>query len=200
VAAWEPAIWGCLVKEPHDGRLGRPKKRVKVYYASEDKVLKPKVKDLDQYEKESGFKLPDDYREFARTFGPGTFDGWQISTPGFPNAEHEVDLAKLNERLRRSYLPNFVRFCGKEDFHGWFAWNPEDITDPVKHHYGVYLLGGLRGEDPEAQPIKVASSFHEFFISYALGGGFELQQKGARSKKSGDPVLPKTVAFSQVLS
>lgn len=175
------------------------KKRLKVYYASEGVVKKPKTRDLDRFERESGFKLPDDYREYARTFGSGTLGkGWQISTPGFADADDgDVDLARFNHRFSDR---RFVRFCVKEDFHGWFAWDPEDVTDAVRHHYGIYLLGGPQGEDPDAPPIKVAPSFHEFIMSYALGGGFERQQGDGGTGEADGPILPEIVGFSQVIS
>ncbi len=50
------------------------------------------------------------------------------------------------------------------------------MTNPEGHDYGVSLLGGPNGDVTDAPPIKVASSFREFVLSYALGGGFERQQ------------------------
>jgi hypothetical protein len=176
------------------------KERLVVRYASEGEVVKPKEEDLERYEEESGHRLSVAYREFVLEFGPGTIGrGWQLSSPGFTKADSDVDLARLNERFRSDSHPNFIRFCGKEDFHGWFAWDPEDITDPVEHRYGLYLIGGLRGHESQAPPIKVASTFHEFIMSYALGGGFDRHQEGL-TNDPGDPVLPETVGFAQVIS
>jgi hypothetical protein len=76
-----------------------------------------------------------------------------IPCPGFAKSKRgDADLGKLNQRLQDTY-PGIVAFCGKEDFHGWFAWNPEDVTDSIGHDYGVYLLGGPNGEDSDAAPI-----------------------------------------------
>ncbi len=166
------------------------KKRLVVIYVDSmgsDKVLKPKVKDLDHFERESGFRLPDDYREFARMFGPGKFDaGWKFATPGFPNIKsYDVDLALLNHQIQSQkatgLYQNFFRFCGKEDFQGYWGWNPEDVTDPDTHDYGIYLLMGDRYDGPH----KVASTFHVFVISYVFGGGFERQEEGRKKKKKG---------------
>lgn len=169
-------------------------KRLAVRYTSDGKHRKPKPKDLDRYEKESGFRLPDDYREFALTFGPGTFGrGWQFSTPGFSKTKSHVDLATLNHffQMQKGDLnQSFVRFCGKEDFHGWFAWNPEDVTDPAKHEYGIYLLM----DDP---PVKVASTFREFVMFYAMGGGFHEYE--GQEPEPGELSLPGPIDFSQVI-
>src|SRR4051794_41938662 len=48
---------------------------------------KPKLEDLDKCEAEAGFKLPEDYREFALAFGPGCLHGFNFHTPGFPRSE-----------------------------------------------------------------------------------------------------------------
>jgi hypothetical protein len=170
------------------------KKRIAVRYTSDGKHRKPKPKDLDRYEKESGFKLPDDYREFVLTFGPGTFGrGWEFSSPGFPKVDSDVDLAYMNRRFQEQNTPlhqDHVRFCGKEDFHGWWAWNPKDVTNPERHEYGIYLLL----DDP---PVKVASTFREFVMSYALGGGF--QEFEGQEPEPGELSLPGPISFSQVI-
>ncbi len=167
------------------------KERIEVQFASEGVVRTPSPQDLDRFEQESGFRLPLDYREFAATFGPGTYGwGWQIETPGFAKSKKKnyEGLAGLYRRLEKDY-PGFVIFCGKEDFHGWFAWDSNDVTDPEGHDNGVSLLGGPNGDDTDAPPIKVASSFREFVLSYALGGGFE----------PGEAITSGSVPFVQVL-
>lgn len=172
------------------------KKRLVVRYASEGEVKTPSLEDLDRFEQESGFRLPDDYREFATSLGPGTYGpGWQVETPGFAKAEGSY----AGIQGLRHIDPLFVAFCGKEDFHGWFAWDPRDVIDPVAHDYGVYLLGGPDGHDGDAPPIKVSSTFREFLMSYALGGGFERRKDedgdGPPDEVPDDP----EVGFSQVL-
>jgi len=156
-------------------------------------VLKPKPEDLDLYERMNGFKFPNDYREFALTFGPGTFGaGWQFATPGFPG-DSNID---FNLRANKGDDVNRDCFfiCGKEDFHGWLGWDPKDVTDPDTHEYGIYLFGH---EDNDA-PHKVASTFHNFIVSYIFGGGFE------REEEPWEPAKPtfserKRVGFSQVI-
>lgn len=170
-------------------------RRLEVHYTSGDEVGKPKPEDLDQFEQESGFRLPVEYREFALTFGPGTFGrGWQFSTPGFSDIQSYENISRLNKRFHSQGLyPGFFLFCGKEDFHGWFAWNSEDVTDPDKHEYGIYLLLN----DP---PVKVASTFHEFVMFYALGGVFERQEEGDQGNEPDDSDMTGPIGFSQVLA
>jgi hypothetical protein len=176
------------------------RRRLVVQYASEAEVQTPSPEDLDRFERESGFRLPDDYRDFAATFGPGTYGpGWQVETPGFANAEGRYNgLAGLFRRVQDTY-PGFVVFCGKEDFHGWFAWDPKDVTDPGGHDYGVYVLGGPSGEDSDAPPLKAASSFREFVLSYALGGGFKRQLAESGYGDPGEAGSSGPVPFAQVL-
>jgi hypothetical protein len=149
------------------------KQRLVVEFLSGAKLWTSSPEDIDRYEAESGFRLPDSYRELVGTFGPGTYGrGWRLAAPGVPNSSSD-NLAKLNEYLRPVH-PGFVFFCGKEDFHAHFAWDSGDITDPATHEYGVYLVGSPgSGDSFEAQTTKVASTFREFLMTYALGGGFE---------------------------
>lgn len=137
------------------------KRRLVVQYASEGEVKTPSPEDLDRFERESGFRLPEDYREFATTFGPGTYGpGWQVETPGFakpPRGKYKKAPGRYDGldglyRQMQGYNPGFVVFCGKQDFHGWVAWDPKDVTDPVARDYGVYVLGGPSGEEPDSPP------------------------------------------------
>lgn len=161
-------------------------------------VLKPRPEDLDRFERESGFKLPDSYREFVMTFGPGCLDpGFYFYSPGFPS-DQSVDLAARNPSSQ-SQKPegpfgDFIRFCISDDFHGSWAWKPEDVTDPGTHEYGIYLLGA----DGYDGPHKVASTFHEFVMSYVLGGGFHREEEPWKWK-AGEPGLPDTIGFFQVI-
>ena len=152
-------------------------------------VRKPTTEDLDRFEAETNFKLPDDYREYAVTFGPGTLGRgeWKVRTPGFPRDEYH-DLARFVERWRNCWLGvpdedlarifgvepakfrRMVPFCEKENCRGCFAWDPEEVTDAGRHEYGYYFLSGDSRDIPWP---RVASSFREFVQVNALGGGFE---------------------------
>jgi hypothetical protein len=88
----------------------------------------------------------------------------------------------------------FFRFCHSDDFHGSWAWNPEDVTDPGTHEYGIYLLGA----DGYDGPHKVASTFHEFVMSYVLGGGFHREEEPWKCEP-GEQGLPDAIGFFQVI-
>jgi hypothetical protein len=161
-------------------------------------ALKPRPEDLDRFERESGFKLPDGYREFAMTFGPGCLDpGFYFYSPGFPS-DQSVDLAARNlpSQPKEPGGPHggFLRFCHSDDFHASWAWDPEDVTDPDTHEYGIYLLGA----DGYDGPHKVASTFHEFVTSYVLGGGFHRDEEPWKCKP-GEQGLPDAIGFFQVI-
>jgi hypothetical protein len=176
------------------------KERLVIRFASEGAARTSSPEDLDRFEAESGFTLSDDYREFAVAFGPGTYGrGWQIKAPGFSGAGRgRADLARLYQALQDVH-PGLIAFCGKEEFHGWFAWDPEDVTDPVGHDYGVYLLGGPTGGDPDAKPIKVASTFREFVMSFALGQGFKRSEFNGGSYEYDESGASGPISFSQVV-
>jgi len=156
------AIWNEL-----EGRLDS-------YTWDGNDFKKPRPEDLDRFEAENGLKLPDDYREFALGFGPGTFvGGWGFLTPGFPE-DSRVDLGVFLKWWREAIGQDdpearFVLFCEKEDFHGRWGWDPAVVTDPERHEYAIFLVGD------HCPPIRVASGFKEFVLSYVLGGGFERQ-------------------------
>jgi hypothetical protein len=161
-------------------------------------VLKPRLEDLDRFERESGFKLPDSYREFVLTFGPGCFDpGFYFYSPGFPS-DRRVDLAAVNHSFKsqksEGLYQSFFRFCNRDDFHGSWGWDPEDVTDPDTHEYGVYLLQG-EGYDG---PHRVASTFHEFVVSYVFGGGFEREEEPWKGEH-GEQRLPDSIGFFQII-
>jgi hypothetical protein len=169
------------------------KKRVKIVHAenrsgiihTEDgEVWKPTPRDLDHFEQLRGLQFPDEYREFAQTFGPGKFgrDEWCIYMPGidWESEPDSLDIDYLYEwwihtQERESNL-KLILFCEKR--YGsprkpaeYFGWNPEDVTDPDRHEYGIYrTYNESQLLAPKTPPTKVASTFREFVRSYALGG------------------------------
>src|SRR5436309_1193827 len=113
---------------------------------------KPKPEDLDKYEAEPGFKLPEDYREFALVFGPGCLHGFNFGTAGFPRSEW----ANLGGRLVQDEYGDdewlvevlgdadlarrLVVFSDVDGVGDCFAWDPAGVTDPAKHDYGIYII------------------------------------------------------------
>jgi SMI1 / KNR4 family (SUKH-1) len=179
-----------------------------------DDVKKPKVEDLDQFERENGFKLPDDYREYALTFGPGAIGSreWFFATPGFPGKGNDLeDLATSRESWRKcrcdgvkdealskqfgmdaDRVRRLVPFCNQRLEGEGFAWDTSDVTDPDRHEYGIYHHTDCYS------PIKrVASTFREFVRDYALGGGFERTYFRDSPDTIGDLNRPDPIFFQQ---
>jgi SMI1 / KNR4 family (SUKH-1) len=145
-------------------------------------VALPKARALDDYEKATGFTLPEGYRRFALALGPGDVGGdhFRIAVPGYPKNRDTVDLARMNQRYRGladapegaakyddpGRVRRLVAFChtGGGDYYGW---DPEDVRDAAAHEYGVYLVPrhGKRVE-------QVAGSFLDFLGDYCLGPGY----------------------------
>jgi hypothetical protein len=134
---------------------------------------------LNRFEQDTGFRLPQSYRAFAKVFGPGELAGdYHFFFPGYPGNEHS-DLAAVNARIRvrapggpdfESFISSFCRdpeqvrrmviFCGTG--HGdWVGWDPEDVRDRRNCEYGIYQWHG-------EQPSKVADSFVQFVEEFCL--------------------------------
>ncbi len=112
------------------------------------------------------------------TFGPGYLEpGFCFNSPGFPS-DRSVDLTARNllsqAREPGGPIGGFSRFCHSDDFHGSWAWNSEDVTDPARHEYGIYQTHpevvpfGSGRVGRRRPPVKVASTFREFVLDYAL--------------------------------
>lgn len=143
------------------------------------RVAPPSDADLDQFERDFGFRLPLDYRAFIKVFGPGelTYDygfrsaGCRASHTG-PAAEQynaKVDLIALNAVLQEmmatreamdgpytTQARRLVYFAGNTagDYVGW---DPDNICDEKTAEYGVFMV---RREDGDARPV--ANSFAAF--------------------------------------
>jgi hypothetical protein len=156
----------------------------------DDEHKRPTIGDLDGFEAEFGFKLPEDYRQFALRFGPGELGRreWRFQTPGFPGAGPLADLGELNRGyLRRlqgietldeakfsrygdpMVIRRLVTFCTGGLETDAFTWDTGHVTDPEKNDYAVYILSG----DLEPHVQRVASSFREFVVDYLLAGGYD---------------------------
>jgi hypothetical protein len=156
---------------------------IKVYRRSNSVPL-PKAGALDAYDKATGFRLPEGYRRFVLTLGPGDVgDAFRVAAPGYPKNRDTVDLAKMNRRYRAGVdssseadlaakyddperVRRLVVFCdtGGADYYGW---DPQDVRDAAAHECGVYLAP-RHGSQVE----NVAGSFLEFIGEYCLGPGY----------------------------
>lgn len=133
-------------------------------------VRKPTIAQLNRFERESGFRLPESYRQYIVAFGPGRlFHDWDIAAPGYSDFPTKRDLARLNSDYRpgarslesgllpESEVPRLARcfyFCSK--YKDLFGWDPEEVCDEVKHEYAVYRLTECH------RVLRVADSFAGF--------------------------------------
>jgi hypothetical protein len=143
-------------------------------------VPKPTRKELDAYEKETGFTLPKGYRAFVLAVGPGKFvRTFNVTSPGYPKRKRDVSIEELNELYRETQTPNDLneysndperalrlRVFADSERGSFFGWDPKDVTDPDGHEYGVYEL------DRRYHVNRVADTFRGFVEDYILGDGF----------------------------
>jgi hypothetical protein len=154
------------------------------------KGLKPTGELITGYEIAYGFKLPIDYCDFIRVFGPGELgQEFRIRAPGYPSLGEPVDLAAFNasfDPLRHD--ESILRFYGRREqikrLHFFastsgseaIAWDPDDVRDPDRHEYGIYIL-----MHDLNSPELLASSFERFVFDVCLGNGyFRLRTEDAR--------------------
>jgi hypothetical protein len=211
-------VWDDLEKRV---KIVHAEDRDGIIHVEDGIVWKATAKDLNSFERRRRFKLPGDFRDFACTFGPGRIgrDGWCFYSPGI---DWDGDPASLNldylndfwiNTQVREYNLKLLVFCEKSENETvlskttkqkirsttiqYFGWNPEDVTDPDKHEYGIYLTyeeGQLLASGrrkPRKPPVKVASTFREFVMSYALVGDLGRQDEGV------EPGVPGLIPFSQ---
>lgn len=127
------------------------------------------------------------YRDFALTFGPGVLGNsnmFRIHTSGFPGSWGDTDkynrwwkrnsvLGCDDETVARRYddVPRFRRlhlFCGVLDHGDQFGWDPTDVTVPDEQEYGIYIF-----PSDLKRIVRVASTFRQFVVAFALGGDYE---------------------------
>jgi len=124
----------------------------------DDSVPLPDAVALDEFERTSGFHLPESYRRFVLRFGPGTFDSIDevsVASPGYPKTYRYFDLARLNradvvrdwpdDEIQMSFGPNVARvrrliLFATTSGGDRYGWDPLDLTDESAHECGVYLL------------------------------------------------------------
>jgi hypothetical protein len=143
------------------------------------RIEPPSDAELERFEREFGFRLPQDYRAFIKVFGPGqlTHDfrfrsaGCRVAGTGeaAERFNEHVDLVALNEVLREvhanrdamdgPYSPQARRlvYFADNTAGDYVGWDPLDVRDDAAGEYGVYMV---RREDGGA--LLRAASFAEF--------------------------------------
>jgi hypothetical protein len=132
-----------------------------------ESVPKPTVAQLDQFEAETGFRLPRSYREYILVFGPGRLvTDWDIAAPGY-GASWFWDLHTMYENMRpeerwisrhpkehRDRLRRLRYFCSK--YKDAFGWDPAEVCDPAAPEYAVYRT------IEDGRVVRVSDSFRGF--------------------------------------
>jgi hypothetical protein len=152
---------------------------------------RPTEADLDRYEAEAGYKLPDDYRRFALAYGPGSLAGaydFKFYTPGVPEAGLRGDLAAYNppgdcpKRFRGrtdkdlaktfgrdpAQLRRMVFFCSMDGYDS-YAWDPAEVTDPLTNDKAIYRFVGERSWPVASRTFR---EFLEFIVDFNLHGKY----------------------------
>jgi hypothetical protein len=132
-------------------------------------VPKPTVAQLDQFEAEVGFRLPQSYRSYITVFGPGELLGqrWKIAAPGYQAIAEWWDLARFHQVYNPSiWLPNHfpvsrhdcIRRCFYFGFQEQdaFGWDLGEVTDAATSEYAVYHMTA------DMEVLRVADSFRRF--------------------------------------
>jgi hypothetical protein len=151
--------------------------------------------DLDQFETETGFKLPKSYRDFCTLLGPGTLahpGNYRIVAPKANGGQME-ELRRFNrfahdcnqecelycqnpEQVKRAW------FFGTDIGTSWFFWDSVETTNPKNYEYSVFVL--YRDYDVE----RLASSFWEFVNDICLESGLPGYAKVGPITKTFEPL------------
>lgn len=143
-------------------------------------VPKPTPKDFDAYEAKTGFKLPESYRGLLLATGPGRFVGeFNIAAPGNSTGGIRTSLEALNVHYHKTQSPaDLERYSNDVNralrLHVFsfsegtllIGWDPQEVTDPNRHEYGIYELDRLYKVN------RLADTFHEFIEDFVLGDGY----------------------------
>jgi hypothetical protein len=126
----------------------------------------PTVADLDRFEAEVGFRLPQSYRDYMLVFGPGRLlADWDIAGPGNGTwlwdlhrlddlvrpREDDLDLYPGGEHDRIRRLRYFARM-----YKDAFGWDHAEVCDPDSSEYAVYRL------TEDNRVVRVGGTFRAF--------------------------------------
>jgi len=168
------------------------KSQIEIVLRGQPSLKLPSTEDLDRFESSTGFPLPLDYRDFVLSFGLGKFEPgtWHFAIPGFHGKAPNCDPTRLTEafgagrdfdeeyddpqRARRLLL-----FC-KTGSNDYFGWDPEDVTDPDAHDYGIYLLGRY-----DTRVTRLATTFREFVLNCCFEGAMKPDGSGYQKLPEG---------------
>jgi hypothetical protein len=187
-------------------------------------VWKATPKILDWFEGLRRFRLPDDIRDFACTFGPGRLGtgGWCFYVPGIEWEEEpdSLDLLYLLdywENTQKGSNLKLVPFCekreterfkageseGRRTIIRYFGWKPQDVTDLARHEYEIYRThpevepSGSGRVGRRRPPVKVASTFREFVLDYALADDLGRRSEAAGADEPDDLSTLGSIPFRQ---
>lgn len=127
---------------------------------------------LYQYEHNSGFALPQSYRDYCATFGPGELrhaNTCEIHVPYAVMPQYNID--QLNDSMQHVAITGiadvdlFLRavFFGSNMDSDCFFWDPLDIRQSTTSEYSIYVL--RRNQTIE----KICESFWAFINHYCIG-------------------------------
>lgn len=138
----------------------------------------PSTGQLDEYEAETGIRLPTSYREFVQLFGAGTLGGnFVISCPGYGDGKR-VDLLTSNQFVHECMEDELEEYCDNPELfrrmHFFaqageneenFGWDPAEAD--AGDEYAVYVT-----YSSSMKIERVAESFEEFVRNICLGSGY----------------------------
>ncbi|MCA9117231.1 MAG: SMI1/KNR4 family protein [Planctomycetaceae bacterium] len=138
----------------------------------------PSTEQLDEYEAETGFRLPASYREFVQLFGAGTLAcDFLVCSPASGEGRR-VDLHTSNQFVHACMEDELEEYCDDPELfrrlHFFsqsgeheedFGWDPTDIT--VDGEYAVYVI-----YSHSMKIERIANSFEEFVREVCLGPGY----------------------------
>jgi SMI1 / KNR4 family (SUKH-1) len=136
-------------------------------------------KELDAFESETGFKLPESYRQFCKVFGAGTLarpDTFNIAVPGLTRTYPAFELRSFNLETRdfsREYKVRCARpdlferawFFGDDIGTSYYFWDPQEVIDKHNAECAIYVM--LRSWEL----LRIADTFWNFIVDVCLGTG-----------------------------
>ena len=131
-------------------------------------------KQLDDFEIQSGVKLPQSYRTFCTVFGAGELsECYRITVPGYSGEAAFVDLHNLNSEMHvglewEEYSPDPKQFqraiiFANDVARNIYFWDPSELTDAATSEYGFYV----KHEDWETK--RLADTFWDLVNEVWLG-------------------------------
>lgn len=144
--------------------------------------------DLDTFERARGLRLPDSYREFAKTFGCCEFIGevewFRFATPVYGDRSgafnldthdaewHEIALENAEDALREDVHYDYANtdiavrlvFFGSDVGGAPYGFDPEEVTDTTTSECAIYS----RRDSPTNEYFRQASSLEELLLDQIL--------------------------------